>query len=608
MKNIALFDYSRLIEHFTRLQRFLIALSIAIALHLSLLLAHPAASPNGYAIVLFSQNLLPLLAIFLSVWLLCGKYFASLLASISFEYLLLAANYLKQEHLDQSLMAVDLVSALNVGTHMELLSNYLDSSTHVIIILGVLMTTSLLCFLFEKSLNVFKYHWRFLGIFLLGFGLSSTTGVKILNWAYQPVERWKPWEPTKNTDKYGLVYCLIYDFFIVASKSPAYSAPDLNRILANSQTRMFAQDNSLPDAENIIVILSESFFDPSLLNGIEPEEFDIRGYTELKNKSLAGQMTVPTYGGATLRTEFELLTGISLHLFPKHRYPFISLITSPLNSLAWDFKDSGYSTVGIHANKASFWNRGMVYPLMGFDRLLDIKSFKGASRSGYYIQDDALTEKILSVLNDGEKQFIFSLSIENHGPWKKSRPNIDTEKVANIQVPNALSADNKIALQQYLYHQQAAEKAFMELIEHVDRQSSRSIVLFFGDHLPALYGVYNELGFVNGKSGPNQTLPYLIYDTHRNLNSDVGVNSIAGNSVIDVELLGSMLVDLSLKTPPVFHIQAEALHFASFTPDSARSQQAKDDLKQLQLWRFLEQNSQSIRPNPTNETISHPNL
>ena len=72
----------------------------------------------------------------------------------------------------------------------------------------------------------------------------------------------------------------------------------------------------------------------------------------------------------------------------------------------------------VHPYPASFYNRDKVFPLLGFDEFIDIHSFDGVAKTGPYIGDIALAEKVCAVLRDSSSQpiFIFVITMENHGP------------------------------------------------------------------------------------------------------------------------------------------------------------------------------------------------
>ena len=538
--------------------------------------------PDKFVFRDFVLNLLPVIGLSVLLWLLTARVFASFILTAALFDAIFFANQLKLANLGQPLMAVDFISALNVGGHAGLVSNYFSSVWHPGSLIALVLLSILLLFIEKPTFRV-KPHWRVLAVIVLLVGIRTQVASDVLNGIYEPGDDWQAWDPRKNLNHYGLLYSLVHDAGVFASGNREYDLNRIETILRQSPNRHYGSGEELPEVENIVVLLSESFFDPADMNGVRAGQYDLPEYKELQQKSLGGKMTVPAYGGVTLRTEFELLTGIGLDLFPVHRYPLISLVAEPINSIAWDLQREGYSTTGVHPNVGSFWNRDSAYPYLGFERFLDFEVFKRAVRTGYYVSDDALTRKLKKEIKDGDKQFFFAISMENHGPWKTGRPNLDSDIVDSIEVPGALEGESAIAFQQYIYHQQLAETALLDLINDLDERDSRSIVLFFGDHLPGLERTFDALEFKDGGSRYEQTTPYLIYDTHRDLSSLKNPTP-----VIDVSLLGSILMDLSIRDLAVFHSQAERLSLSGPSPGFVDPKYALTDLQQLQLWRFWE--------------------
>lgn len=116
-------------------------------------------------------------------------------------------------------------------------------------------------------------------------------------------------------------------------------------------------------------------------------------------------------------------------------------------------------------------------------------------------------------------------------------------------------------------------------------RNTRSIVMFFGDHLPALEQPFDDLEFKNGLSRYLQSTPYLIYDTHQ----DLSLWQTVMDEVIDVTLLGSVLMDISLKELPQFHSQAERLQLEPEAFPQKEPASELTDLQELQLWRFWQE-------------------
>jgi phosphoglycerol transferase MdoB-like AlkP superfamily enzyme len=558
---------------------------------------YPLALPANYSSKIFLLNLLPIVIVSLMWWLLTARVLVSFILTATLFDAVFLANKMKMVNLGQPSIIVDYVSAFNMVGHSNLLANYFTSWWHPGILITLLILAVVLMF-FEKPSFKLKPVWRplLLVMLLLLLGQTGAAGIRQI---YQPGETWRAWQAGNNLHNFGLLYSLTHDTGQLASGRRDFDKERVEAIIQQPAKRLFDSSDDLPEVENIIVVLSESFFDPSDLNGVESAQYDVPGYSELLQRSLSGRIKVPTYGGATVRTEFELLTGVDLDMFPVHRYPLVTLVISPINSIAWDVRRAGYSALGIHPNVASFWSRDTAYPYLGFEEFLDFDLFKRSKRSGYYVADAELTKKLKEQIEDNKKQFIFAISMENHGPWKTGRTNLNQDMVDLIEAPPQLDGENRVAFQQFIYHMQAAEVALLDLIEDLDSRKetmdSRAVVMFFGDHLPGLTGPFDALGFKNGKAAFEQTTPYLIYDTHRDLS---GLD-VSNKAVIDVTLLGSLLMDISLGDLPDFHSHAERLQLNAQSAQNTKTDDELTDLQELQLWRFwqtpLDSNGEKFR-------------
>lgn len=64
---------------------------------------------------------------------------------------------------------------------------------------------------------------------------------------------------------------------------------------------------------------------------------------------------MPTYGGGTVRSEFEVLTGLSTDYLPVGEIPNNNILKKqPVESLAYILRDYGYGTNVIHNYEGNF--------------------------------------------------------------------------------------------------------------------------------------------------------------------------------------------------------------------------------------------------------------
>lgn len=324
--------------------------------------------------------------------------------------------------------------------------------------------------------------------------------------------RFETWSPTHSIEHGGLIAALLRYRWELSTPLPEPDRAAAAALLAHyggARPSAAVVGEELPD---IVVLQSESFFDPARLKGIEPEQVTPM-LRRLARQALHGDLWVPTYGGGTIRTEFEMLTGVGLRYFPQIQYPYYGLATRTLPTLASVLEAYGYRTLAVHPNDADFWNRAATFKTMGFQAFDDDRQFSAAPREGYFISDDALVDHILARLDeDDEQAFVFAISMENHGPYDAS-PGIDKHRRDQQPVPPGMSPAAATELSDYLYHADNADRSLGRLADALMRRGRRCLLLFYGDHLPSLNGVYENPGFDDEQLNTAQPVPYLLFDT-----------------------------------------------------------------------------------------------
>lgn len=293
------------------------------------------------------------------------------------------------------------------------------------------------------------------------------------------------------------------------------------------------RNGGLPD---IVVIQSESFFDARRL--CESVKRDIlRHFDRICAESVChGRLRVPAWGANTVRTEFSFLSGLEPEQLGVHRFnPYRRLARQGVPSLVGYLKRMGYRTVCVHPYPASFYARDKVFERLGFDRFLDIGAFADAPRSGPYVSDEAVAQKIRVLLDEGrgeEPLFVFAITMENHGP-------LHLESVAPGEAESfmdALAAGNYHDLVVYLRHLAHADQMAGLLKEYLSACDRDACLCFYGDHVPIMPDVYRANGFDDADT------EYFIWrKTHDRPPAQMD---------IDAEKLGGLLVATALGTTP----------------------------------------------------------
>lgn len=325
----------------------------------------------------------------------------------------------------------------------------------------------------------------------------------------------EPWSAAATTTHSGLVSSLVM-FHLQDRRTK--EKPDPNAVNSLLQTtgdelraRMHtpvSQDTALPD---IVVIQSESFFDPSIMRGYENAKLT-PNLDRLAAQGISGPLHVPTYGGGTIRTEFEVLTGLSLRYFSNMQFPYLQLHDKVVPSMVRTLRAHGYETVAIHGNDPTFWNRNTAFKTLGFDRFVSQSSFPAeAPMDGKYMADSAMTDEIMTQLKDyGPPQFLFAISLEAHGPYDVTPKDVAARDA--VPVPADVSPKDKVELQTYLYHMQHADAELGRLADMLAKRSRPTLLLFYGDHLPGLNDAFRTTGFVDGQDMFSQAGTWLLID------------------------------------------------------------------------------------------------
>ena len=257
----------------------------------------------------------------------------------------------------------------------------------------------------------------------------------------------------------------------------------------------------LPD---LVVVQSESFFDVrDVFPGIRPDI--LREYDVLKKSAACqGKLAVPAWGANTVRTEFAFLSGLVPEELGVHRFnPYRKLARQGVPTLAGFLRRLGYKTVCVHPYPAGFYTRNQVFPLLGFDEFIDIRSFEGVEKTGPYVGDVALAEKVCSLLGASPAQpiFVFVITMENHGPlhWERVREG-DVQRLYSSPPPDGCDD-----LTIYLRHLRNADRMAGILRDRMNALPGPVWLCWFGDHVPIMPKVYGAMGAPDGQTD------YLIW-------------------------------------------------------------------------------------------------
>ena len=183
-------------------------------------------------------------------------------------------------------------------------------------------------------------------------------------------------------DEYGFVTCFTFTFGQQGISRPdEYSPETVAEVLTDIAPESgdeyvyphFSENDNLAHP-NIVFVQLESFFDVNTVVDSAYSADPTPWFNRLCSRFPSGTLYVPTVGGGTANTEFEVLTGLNRDAFGAGETPYNTILQqTTCESVCYDLKDYGYTATAMHNNTATFFSRNTVYPNLGFDRFVPLE-------------------------------------------------------------------------------------------------------------------------------------------------------------------------------------------------------------------------------------------
>lgn len=308
----------------------------------------------------------------------------------------------------------------SIGTGLSVAGNYTIelSDRGCYVIFGVLLYYALV----RKFKVTFKKPAYMRMISGLSIILIST--VVSLNTYNTNTETWEK----KGTYRNG--YLLN---FVLSARDSFVSAPDgytveLIEELEAEYKGIHTSDIevSLEKDPTIIVIMSESFADLSVLGELETNEPLTPFIDSLQKNTVKGYALSPVFGAKTSNCEWEFMTGNSMAFLPVGSVVYQQYISETPTSIVSNMKNAGYTCIAMHPYYNTGWSRHLIYPTMGFDETYFLEDFDQSQMIRRYISDREYYRKIIERYENktaNESLFFMTISMQNHGGFKETYEN-----------------------------------------------------------------------------------------------------------------------------------------------------------------------------------------
>lgn len=522
-------------------------------------------------------NAIPVVLVFLLLLALLNRVVLAFVITLVLTTALYAANYLKLKYLDIPVSFSDayLLGNLHLST-LKLLSDYVN--TWYLLVLAVLAAAFVAASVWlERRYFGRRSISRAVVALIAAFCLiSAGAGVEWVGSVYSgSALRVKPFSPLLTQLHAGLISSILHTD--VEHRRTMNAPIDVNAAKAfiamnggkDAVQPLVAGRSEHPD---IVVVQSESFFDPGILKDIPNTDETLPNLHRALAAGVGGTMKAPTFGGGTLRTEFEVLTSVPLATYAHVEFPYLQIVQPVIPSFVRVLRKHGYQTVAIHANDPTFWNRNVAFKEIGFQRFLSKTSFPHAKQDGWFTSDAATTDKIITTLNEATSPLlVFAVSIEAHGPYLND-PVDDPARRDAIPAPAGMDDKALLEYRNYMYHIENADRQMGRLWDFLVHRGRPFILVFYGDHLPALTYAFGQVDFDNGQTGPRQDVPWFI----------VGSGIEHGTRHIKSWMMGSdILRAAGVSLPTYYRFVAKAQAALEANPDRQRQDTIENGIHAL---------------------------
>ena len=331
--------------------------------------------------------------------------------------------------------------------------------------------------------------------------------------------------------------------FLSLSKVKAMDKPDnYSQKTMQSLAKKYAQEaqaiNQTRSGEltdnTVIMILSETFSDPTRVPGVSFSLDPIPNIRNIKNTTTSGLMLSPGYGGGTANIEYQALTGLNLANFNDSLIvPYQQLVPSQNNPYSfnqiWMEKYGKNASTAVHPFQQSMYLRNINYRKFGFSYLYTLDSKVPLEHTGCidrspYVSDSEAYQSILDLLDkqqdSNSSQFLQLVTMQNHMPYGDY---YDNNEFSDADISEDLSDRERWNINTYTKGINWTDQETADFLNQLDQIDKPITVIFYGDHLPGIYDTADM--DKNNKTVLHET-DYFIWSNSVSPSHDTKVNPV----------------------------------------------------------------------------------
>ncbi|WP_195987147.1 alkaline phosphatase family protein [Clostridium sp. D53t1_180928_C8] len=465
-------------------------------------------------------NIIICAILFTIIFLIFKKAYLSMAIHGGIFYILSCIEYFKYKTSGSHLVISDLLMTKNisdVGKFASLKITYPLVLNFVILVVYILLTYKnnlTLDFSLKKRICSCVFISMLITIFL-------TTSISAKIFSVFEIETPAATNILESNEQFSDIGFLPYlakttseNLMDIVNPPENYSYDSIKNLISNNDVDNNTEKNT-ENTPNVIFIMSESFSDFRVFDSLNINNDIYSGFDSVGSEGYVGNCVVPTFGGYTTRTEFELLTGLPTYAINTPSVPQNLLKKQEfIDTIPSYFKTLGYNTAYIHPFSKTFYDRDTLYTEYGFDNLyFDDSMTVETENFRRYISDKSVFNQIKSVLQANKSpSYIFATTMQNHQPYY------------------AETAEGADQLSYYLAGVKETSDQLKEFTNWLKDFNEDVILVFVGDHFPFFTpddNVYDRLGVSDNNADLIYNQKYILWNNYDSSIFNTNINTIS---------------------------------------------------------------------------------
>lgn len=299
-----------------------------------------------------------------------------------------------------------------------------------------------------------------------------------------------PYDNSTMVTKVGVHMYSILDTYRYFATARGITEADKQYIQDWAKSRPVAQQPGvnfgIAKGKNVIAVQLESYESFVIGRSIQGQEITPNLNKLIKESAYYSDYHDQVSTGRTADGEFETQNSL---LPTMDRVAFFEYATHDYAGLPELLRDAGYSTNVFHGDHATFWNRNVAYPYLGWQKYYDLDYYKITKPIGWGLSDKEFVEQSVPYLEKLPQPFYAQLTmLTSHTPFDIPKD----EQTLKINGTEGLSQYQINYIQSLAY----VDKQVGLLIDELKAKGlyDNSILALYGDHR-AFMSSQNDDGF-----------------------------------------------------------------------------------------------------------------